>query len=139
MMIPVHLRVVNRQTISGEEPQELELVTEARYAYKDGSHYLIYDESVLSGLDSARTSLKISPERVAIRRFGNQESLLQFELGKRFVTRYPTPAGALRLELTTQSLWMKIMEGPKGTVAIQYTMMMQSSVESRNEIVIEIF
>ncbi len=138
-MIPVHLRVINRQTISGEEPEELELVTEARYAYRDGSHYLLYDESVLSGLDSARTSLKINPERVSIRRFGNQESLLQFEVGKRFVTRYPTPAGALKLELVTQGLSVEIVEGPKGAVRVQYTMMMQSTIESRNEIMIEIF
>lgn len=138
-MIPVHIRVINRQTQTGEEPQELELVTEARYALKNGWHYLLYDESVLSGLDAARTSLKIGNGQVMIRRYGEQESLLQFEVGKRFVTQYPTPYGALKLELTTQSLEAHIAEGPKGTVAIKYTLMMQSTIESRNEIQIEIF
>ncbi len=138
-MIPVHLRVINRQTQTGEEPQELELITEARYAYKNGHHYLIYDESVLSGVDAARTSLKIGPEQVVIRRYGNQASLLQFEVGKRFITQYPTPYGPLKLELTTQKLTAEIAEGPRGTVSIKYTLMMQSSIESRNEIAIEIF
>lgn len=138
-MIPVHVRVVNRQTQAGEEPQALELVTEAQYAFKNGNHYLLYDESVLSGLDAARTSLKIGEGRVTIRRFGNQESLLQFEVGKRFVTQYPTPYGPLKLELTTQSLTADIQEGPKGSILIKYTLMMQSSIESRNEIAIEIF
>lgn len=138
-MIPVHLRVVNRQTLTGEETQELELITEAQYAYKNGHHYLIYDEGVLSGVDAAKTSLKIGAEQVTIRRFGNQESLLQFETGKRFTAQYPTPYGSLKLELTTQSLKTEIQEGPKGTVLIRYTLMMQSSIESRNEIAIEIF
>ena len=138
-MIPVHLRVLNRQTLTGEEPQELELVTEAQYAFKNGSHYILYDESALSGLDSSKTTLKISPGKVMIKRFGNQESVLQFEVGNRFITQYPTPMGQFRIELTTQSLSMEIAEGPKGTVAVHYTMMMQSSIESRNEIKIEIF
>lgn len=138
-MIPVHLRVINRQTIAGEEPQELELVTEARYVYKNGNHYLIYDESALSGVDASRTSLKINTEKVSIRRYGNHESLLEFEEGRRFVTQYPTPAGAFRIELTTQSLTACIEEGPKGKVDVKYTMMMQSLIESHNEIVIEIF
>ena len=138
-MIPVHLRVLNRQTLTGEEPQELELVTEAQYVYKNGNHYILYDESVLSGLDSSKTTLKISPGKVMIRRFGNQESVLQFEVGNRFVTQYPTPMGLFRIELTTQSLSAEVCEGPKGRVEIQYTMMMQSSIESRNEIIIEIF
>ncbi len=138
-MIPVHLRVLNRQTLTGEEPQELELVTEAQYVYKNGNHYILYDESVLSGLDSSKTTLKISPGKVMIRRFGNQESVLQFEVGNRFVTQYPTPMGQFRIELTTQSLSAEVTEGPKGRVEIQYTMMMQSSIESRNEIIIEIF
>lgn len=138
-MIPVHIRVFNRQTQAGEEPHELELVTEARYTYKNGLHYLLYDESVLSGLDAAKTALKISPDQVTIRRYGNQESLLQFEVGKRFNAQYPTPYGPLKIEMTTQSLAVDIREGPKGTVAIRYTLMMQSTLESRNEISIEIF
>ncbi len=138
-MMPVHLRVVNLQSQGGEEPPELVLVTEAQYAYKNGNHYLIYEESTLSGLDAAKTSLKIGPGQVTIRRYGNQESLLQFEVGKRFITQYPTPYGQLRLEMTTQQLVSDIQEGPKGTVFIQYTLMMQSSIESRNEIAIEIF
>lgn len=138
-MIPVHLKVVNRQTQSGEEPQELELVTEAQYAFKNGSHYLIYEEGPLSGLDASKTSLKISPERVTIRRYGHQESVLQFQVGERFITQYPTPYGQLKLEMTTQRLVHDIREGPKGTVFIQYSLMLQSSIESRNEIAIEIF
>jgi len=138
-MTPVHLRVLNRQVQSGEEPQELELVTEARYAFKNGTHYLLYDESALSGLDAARTTLKITEDQVSIRRHGNQESVLQFQVGRRFTTQYPTPYGSLKLELTTQALAVNIAEGPKGTVQIRYTMMMQSTLESRNEIDIEIF
>lgn len=138
-MIPVHIRVINRQTQTGEEPQELELVTEARYALKNGYHYLMYDESELSGLDASKTSLKIGPEQVTIRRYGNQESLLQFEVGKRFTSQYPTPYGLLKIEVTTQSLTADIQDGPKGTVFIKYSLMMQSSIESRNEIAIEIF
>lgn len=138
-MTTVRLRVINKQTQTGEEPQELELVTEAQYAFKNGSHYFMYDEGALSGLDAAKTSLKVGPEQVTIRRYGNQESLLQFQVGKRFVTQYPTPYGSLKLELTTQSLTAEIHEGPKGTVLIRYTLMMQSSIESRNEIAIEIF
>ncbi len=138
-MTPVHLRVVNRQTYTGEESHDLELVTEAQYAYKNGNHYLIYDETTLSGIDAAKTSLKIESDKVTIRRYGNQESLLCFEVGKRFITQYPTPHGQLKLELTTQSLAIDIHEGPKGSISIRYTMMMQSSIESRNEIAIEIF
>lgn len=138
-MTPVHLKVINRQTLSGEEPQALELVTEARYAFKNGIHYLLYDESELSGLDAARTTLKITPERVSIRRHGNTESLLQFEVGRRYTTQYPTPYGSMKLEMTTQALTVDISEGPKGHIGIRYTMMMQSSLESKNEIDIEIF
>lgn len=138
-MIPVHLRVINRQNQVGEESQALELVTEAQYTYKNDVHYLIYEENAFSGIDASRTALKISKDKITVRRFGNQESMLEFQVGRRFVTQYPTPYGAMRLEITTQFLETDIVEGPKGTAKVSYSMMMQSAIETRNEMEIEIF
>ena len=137
-MKDVILKIKGTQMPSGEEEDVIELITEGKVYNKDNAKYLVYEESELSGMEGCTTTLKITDEKMEMKRFGRASSQLIFEKGKRHVTNYNTPYGNFRMEILTKKLDLLIDDNEKGTISLEYRMSLQGLSEGSNKLDIEI-
>ncbi|MEG1583811.1 MAG: DUF1934 domain-containing protein [Anaerovorax sp.] len=140
----IMLRIIGRQ-ISGEaevSEDQMEFVTEGKFYEDDDSIYLVYDESEFSGMEGCTTSLKITGNKVNMRRFGEDmhfDTEMKFEQGKRFKSLYDTPYGAVEMEILTNSINNQIEKKEvKGTINIDYHISLKGLSEGRSILDIEI-
>lgn len=132
------IRIKSSQAIRGEETQNMEFMTEGKYYFKNGSHYIVYNETELSGMEGCTITLKLSESCIKMKRYGDAQSELLFELSKRHKSDYVTPYGVFKLELLTHELEWKIDEQLKGKVYIKYEIAIEAVVESINILEIDI-
>lgn len=137
-MKKVMIRIKSSQTRKGEDPEIIEFMTEGKHYVKNGTDYIVYEETELSGMKGCTTTLKLTEDLVKMKRYGEANSELVFEKGKRHVSDYVTPYGNFKLEILTSVLKWNISEESKGRINIKYNLSMQSVVESANEMDIEI-
>lgn len=137
-MKDVILKIKGRQMPAGEEEDIVELITEGKVYDKDNAKYLVYEESELSGMKGCTTTLKITDDKIEMRRFGNATSQLVFEKGKRHVSNYSTPYGNFRMEILTKKLECSLNQEKKGTISLEYRMSLQGLSEGTNKLDIEI-
>ena len=64
------LHVKGVQKYRGQEPDTIELTTEAELTGSEGVLYLRYAESELTGLEGTRTSVMVMPDQVVVDRDG---------------------------------------------------------------------
>lgn len=134
----VILKIKGTQTPTGSDEDNIELITEGKFYDKDNAKYLVYEESQLSGMEGCTTTLKITDNKVEMKRFGKATSQLVFEKGKRYVTNYSTPYGNFRMEILTKKLDLEISEDIKGGISLEYQISLQGLAEGTNKLDIEI-
>lgn len=100
----VVLKIDSKIKMTGQEDQDMELMTEGKFYIKDEQFYFVYEESELSGMDGTRTMLKLGDERVTMRRFGQNDSELTFEAGIRYDALYKTPYGHFDMEVVASKV-----------------------------------
>ncbi|EOD01679.1 DUF1934 domain-containing protein [Caldisalinibacter kiritimatiensis] len=137
-MKEVKLKIVGKQINEDGEENVIELVTEGKFYKKNDSIYLVYDESEISGMDGSTTTLKIQDDKVMMKRFGSNNSKLIFEKGKKHKTGYQTPYGILDLEVITNKLNVDIVDGGKGSLSLSYRLNISNTMETKNELDIDI-
>ena len=80
------------------EINEMTLFTEATYRRDAKKAYIMYNESEVSGMEGTKTLLTLESDRVSIRRYGENSSLLKIELGKWNENIYNTPYGTFLIK-----------------------------------------
>ena len=141
-MKDIMLKIIGKQVTIESEEQQLEFVTEGKYYEKGDSVYLVYDESQFSGMEGCTTSLKITGNKIRMKRYGDTIGLdteIEFEKGKRFKGYYDTPFGSVEMEVLTNEIVnnIKISEG-SGSVNIDYHISLRGLSESRSKLDIQI-
>jgi uncharacterized beta-barrel protein YwiB (DUF1934 family) len=119
----------------------MEFITEGRFYQKGDSVYLVYDESEFSGMEGCTTSLKITGDKIRMKRYGEDvgiETAIEFERGKRFNGFYDTPMGSVAMEVLTNEVTNRITRGGKGSLDIDYHVSLKGLTESRSKLSIEI-
>ena len=119
---------------SGDD-EMMEFITEGRFARKGDALYLIYEESELSGVLGYTTSLKITNNKVRIKRYaeeGGVQTALEFEKGEKFKGLYETPFGAVELEVLTNNVDNQLDPEGSGSLGIDCSVSLKGLVESRN-------
>lgn len=141
-MKDIMLKIIGKQVTSDYEEEQLEFVTEGKYYVKGDSVYLLYDESEFSGMEGCTTSLKITGDRIKMKRYGESISLdteIEFEKGKRFKGYYDTPFGSVEMEVLTNDVVNKIEKAKgKGKLNIDYHISLRGLSEGRSILDIEI-
>ena len=119
------------QRYENAEEDTLELVTEGRLE-REGSHYtLSYQESQLTGLEGTLTTFQIEPERVTLMRVGEYNSQMVFQEGRRHMSMYSTPYGAMAIGVNTRHLLADLTDRG-GEIEIDYAIEIDHSVAGRN-------
>lgn len=136
-MKDVLVKVIGTQKLEDGEKNEIELVTQGKFYNKAGSYYLIYDESEISGLENSTTSLKINNDEISMKRFGDNNSKMEFKKNYKYNTLYSTMYGNLDMEVSTQKIHVDIKDG-KGSINLKYKLIISNTTESLNTLDITI-
>ena len=89
----------------GDEP--IENVVPGEYYFRNGSHYLRYEEMLEDHGDPTVNYIKISPKGMEVRKKGQVNTHMVFEQGKRNMAFYTTSFGTLEMGISATNLELK--------------------------------
>ena len=93
------------QTMDAEGDQEpIEIVVPGEYYFRNGSHYLRYEEILEDFAEPTINYIKISPKGMEVRKKGVVNVHMVFEQGKKNMTYYTTPYGTIEMGIAATNL-----------------------------------
>ncbi len=95
---------------SMDEQVPIEIVVPGQYYFRNGSHYLRYEEIMDDSLQPTINYVKISAQGIEVRKKGLINVHMVFEKGKKNTTGYTTPFGTIQMGITATNL--ELMEKP---------------------------
>ena len=127
----VVISIKGMQQYEGALPDAVELVTAGRLA-RDGTGYtLSYQESELTGLDGTLTTIQVDGEQVTLMRVGEFNSQLVFQEGRRHLSVYNTPYGAMSVGVHTRHLLAELND-QGGDIEVDYEIEVDHAMAGRN-------
>ena len=107
--ILIHVRGLQMmETDDAQEP--IEIVVPGQYYFRNGSHYLRYEEMLDDTAETTVNYIKMSPNGVEVRKQGQVNVHMVFEEGKKNKTFYNTPYGTLQMGISATGLELKESE-----------------------------
>ena len=120
------------QTVPGEVPQTVELVTRGTMTGRNGKFAISYVETELTGNKGVvSTFLVFNPTRVVLTREGPIKSRMVFVEGVKDESLYDLGFGALLLGINTRKVEVDLSENG-GRLFIDYTVEIEQSQTTRN-------
>lgn len=105
----IHVRRLQMmETDDAQEP--IEIVVPGQYYFRNGSHYLRYEEMLDDTAETTVNYIKMSPNGVEVRKQGQVNVHMVFEEGKKNKTFYNTPYGTLQMGISATGLELKESE-----------------------------
>jgi len=105
----IHVRGLQMMEIDdAQEP--IEIVVPGQYYFRNGSHYLRYEEMLDDTAETTVNYIKMSPNGVEVRKQGQVNVHMVFEEGKKNKTFYNTPYGTLQMGISATGLELKESE-----------------------------
>ena len=105
----IHVRGLQMmETDDAQEP--IEIVVPGQYYFRNGSHYLRYEEMLDDTAETTVNYIKMSPNGVEVRKQGQVNVHMVFEEGKKNKTYYNTPYGTLQMGISATGLELKESE-----------------------------
>jgi len=128
----VIISIKGKQLYAESSPDEMELVT-AGTLRRDGKggYTISYQESELTGLEGTTTKLHIDGGKVTLLREGSINSQMVFEEGRRHLSMYETPYGALSIGVNTRRMRSTLGEAG-GDLEIDYAIEIDNLVAGQN-------
>ena len=96
-------------TPEGEVP--LEIVVPGQYYFRNGSHYLRYEEVMEDFAEPTVNYIKISRKGMEVRKKGVVNVHMGFEQGKKNMTYYTTPYGTIEMGIAATNLNLQESDG----------------------------
>ena len=126
------LTIRSEQHFEDMEPDSMELMTEGTLV-RTGEGWLVlsYQESELTGLEGTTTRLHIGKGRATLLRAGRVNSQMVFEEGRRHLSMYETPYGALSIGVSTKRMRSTLGESG-GDVEIDYAIEIDNLIAGQN-------
>lgn len=128
----VVISIKGRQFYAESAPQEVELVTAGTLKCDGrGGCTVSYQETELTGLEGTVTRLHIKDGQVILLREGNINSQMVFEEGRRHLSMYETPYGALSIGVNTKRMRSTLSEAG-GDLEIDYAIEIDNLLAGHN-------
>ncbi len=126
----------------GPGDDSVEFTTEGTMMVNGDETSISYEETPLSGISGCKTTLLIRPGNVKLQRSGEellQDSVMEFEKGKRFSGTYETPFGSIAMEILTDKLTgFEHLGNNTDRLSIEYVISLKGLMEARKELNIEV-
>ena len=128
----VIISIKGKQLYAESAPEEMELVT-AGTLNRDGAggYTVSYQETELTGLEGTVTKLHIRDGQVTLLREGSINSQMVFEEGRRHLSMYETPYGALSIGVSTRRMRSTLGEAG-GDLEIDYAIEIDNLIAGHN-------
>ncbi len=127
----VLISIKGMQTLEDGQEDVMELITEGSFHGHDSGFTLTYEESELTGLGSTKTTFQIESERITLLREGEVNSQMVFEEGRRHLSMYNTPFGAMAIGVNTRRMH-KELSAKGGDIEIEYAMEIDHALAGQN-------
>lgn len=89
------LSIKGLQTAEGEQSNTIEVISPGEYYFRNGKHYLLYDEVSEGQQDITKNIIKVTDDYMELTKKGEMNVHMIFERNKKNVTYYNTPYGSL--------------------------------------------
>lgn len=106
----VYIQIKSLQITKDYEREEIETNARGTYQEKNGSHYLIFEEKDDENSGKTNNILKFTDQRLHMSKSGLVNVHMDFEKGKKSLSNYQTPFGALLLEIDTDVVTLDLQE-----------------------------
>ena len=127
----VIISIKGSQLYEGQDPDVTELVTAGTLRREQEGYTIAYQETELTGLEGTTTKLRIEGPRVTLLRQGSVNSQMIFEVGRKHLSMYETPYGALAVGIETRRLKNTVDEAG-GDLEIDYAIEIDHAVAGEN-------
>jgi Uncharacterized protein conserved in bacteria len=88
----------------GTEQEVVETITPGSYYFKNGKHFVIYEETLEGEIESKKNIIKASQDILEIVQKGSYSANMLFEKNKKNLSYYNTPYGSVSIGITATSL-----------------------------------
>jgi uncharacterized beta-barrel protein YwiB (DUF1934 family) len=119
------------------EVHKIDISTEAEWFEKNGSTFIVYHETEVSGMEGSKTMLKIHGDTITMTRFGATNSKIVYDVNHPMRSAYNTPYGTFEMSVFTEKLDYKLEE-LSGYIHIDYNMALEGVSNSKNQLRISI-
>ncbi len=103
----VLITICGLQFMDEEGSEPVEVITAGEYYYRNGKHYILYDE-VMEGFDGiTKNRIKIGEDCMDISKKGVSNVHMSFERNKKNLTSYQTPYGNLLIGIDARKLYIE--------------------------------
>ena len=127
----VVISIKGMQQYEDTDPDTIELVTAGRMQRVVESYTLSYQESELTGLEGTLTTIQVDGEQVTLMRVGEVNSQMAFQEGRRHLSMYNTPYGAMAIGVNTRHLLADLTD-QGGDIEIDYAIEVDHALAGRN-------
>lgn len=127
----VVISVKGIQKYEGAPPDVVELVTEGVLARYGENYTLSYQESELTGLGGTLTTFQVEGDQVTLLRVGEFNSQLVFQEGRRHLSMYNTPYGAMAIGVNTRHLLAELND-QGGDIEVDYAIEVDHALAGRS-------
>ncbi|MBO5158224.1 MAG: DUF1934 domain-containing protein [Lachnospiraceae bacterium] len=132
------LTISGLHATDGDSDAPIETMTPAQYYFKNGKHYVVYDE-MIEGLEGAvKSTIKFTENQVELLRSGMASTRMVFQPGHENMVIYQTPMGPLSISLYTEEIVSEIGE-ERIKLEIEYSLKTEGIVVSESTVNIEVF
>lgn len=98
------LTISGLHATDGEMDDPVEVLSPGQYYFKNGKHYVVYDE-VMEGIDGVvKSTLKFTEDQVELFRSGAASARMVFQKQQEHMAVYQTPMGPLSISLYTEDI-----------------------------------
>lgn len=122
----VWITVCGIQFLDGEGQEPVKTAVPGEYYYKNGKHYILYDEMAKEPGKLTKNRVKLTADCVEINKRGALNVHMVFRKGVRMCSSYQTPYGALPLQINTHVIEIEETE-ERINVRMDYTLDMDGA------------
>ena len=92
-----------------EETDELEMTMSGKYYFRNGKHYVLFEETDEESQSVVKNRFKLAPDRLEISKKGATNTTMTFQRGEKSSSWYGTPVGDVQLGIEVTE--MELTEG----------------------------
>lgn len=91
-----------------DDAEPVEVVTPGEYYFKNGNHYLLFDEITEGFKETTHNMMKFHDGHLEVRKKGLIDVNMLYELNKKTMSYYNTPFGVMHMGIATTSFYKKV-------------------------------
>lgn len=127
--------LVNNQTAGGEI-EKIEFMSNGNFYEKDGVFHITYKEHKEMGMGESRVFLKVEKNKITMRRMGEFQTAMYYELDRITEFIYRMPYGEMNIKIKTEKIENNLNESG-GNVKFSYILLMNGE-EVKNDVSLDV-